>query len=141
MYLERLGVMEQEMLAAIESARGDYLAAAKLAAEASRLEGDMPFAFGPPFVDWPSAELLGELLFKSRKYAESAAAYELELERARLRANSLLGLAGAQEKQGLDSEAAYNLARLAEIWKNADRGEIMKLNEVAEGLSSTPENP
>ncbi len=114
-YLQRLKVMEQELLAGIEFARGESQQAARYAAEASRLEGEMPYAFGPPFVDWPSAELLGEMLLDARKYADAEAAFKLELRRARLRANSLNGLAAALEKQGKVAEAAYYGQKLQRI--------------------------
>jgi hypothetical protein len=111
-YLQRLKVMEQELLASIEMARGENQLAARYAVEASRLEGEMPYAFGPPFVDWPSAELLGEILLDTRKYADAEAAFKLELKRARLRAISLKNLAVALEKQGKESEALYYQQKL-----------------------------
>jgi hypothetical protein len=111
-YLQRLKVMEQELLAGIEFARGETQQAARFAAEASRLEGEMPYSFGPTFVDWPSAELEGEMLLEARKYADAEAAFKLQLKRARLRARSLDGLATALEKQGKDAEAAYTRKKL-----------------------------
>jgi hypothetical protein len=84
LYLDRLRVMDQELLAAIEMARGEMARAVTYAREASRLEGEMPFSFGPPFVDLPAAEFVGDLLIASRQYADAAAAYELQLERSRL---------------------------------------------------------
>jgi len=117
-YLKRLQVMEQELLAGIEFARGESQQAARYAAEASRLEGEMPYAFGPPFVDWPSAELLGEMLLDARKYADAEAAFKLELKRARLRANAMKGLVVALEKQGKATEAAYYQEKLKQMQKN-----------------------
>jgi tetratricopeptide (TPR) repeat protein len=120
LYLDRLDVMEQQLLAAIEMARGETLAAARLAGEASRLEGGMPYSFGPPFVDWPAAEMLGELLLEGRRYAEAAEAFELQLRRTRQRSTALLGLARARQKLGQETESAYALATLATIWRRAD---------------------
>ena len=117
-FLKRLQVMEQELLAGIEFARGESQQAARYAAEASRLEGEMPYAFGPPFVDWPSAELLGEMLLDARKYADAEAAFKLELKRARLRANAMKGLSVALETQGKDTEAAYSQEKLQQMQKN-----------------------
>jgi len=114
-YLKRLQVMEQELLASIEFARGESQQAARYAAEASRLEGEMPYAFGPPFVDWPSAELLGDMLLDARKYADAEAAFKLALKRARLRANSLRGLAAALQQQGKETEAIYYQKKLQQI--------------------------
>jgi hypothetical protein len=120
LYLRRLVVLEQEMLTGIESARGDYLAAAAVAAEASRLEGEMPYAYGPPFVDWPAAELQGAMLLRGRKYADAAIAFDVALKRARLRSQSLLGLARSQEKQDREAEAAYAWDKLRSNWHAAD---------------------
>lgn len=111
-FLQRLKVMEQELLAAIEFARGESQQAARYAAEGSRLEGEMPYSFGPTFVDWPSAELEGEMLLDARKYADAEAAFKVQLKRARLRARSLEGLAEALEKQGKEAEAAYSRKKL-----------------------------
>jgi len=132
LYLERLAVLEQEMLAGIEIARGEYLAAANYASEANRLEGEMPFAFGPPFVDWPAAELLGETLFNGHKYVDAANAYEVQLKRTRLRSSSLLGLAGSQLKAGRDADARYAVEQLRIIWREADSALKTNLDSLAE---------
>ncbi|MGH8033612.1 MAG: hypothetical protein ACREO9_00190, partial [Lysobacterales bacterium] len=134
LYLDRLAVLEQEMLAGIESARGEYLAAAKLAREASRLEGEMPYAFGPPFVDWPSAELLGEILLGAHKQVDAERAFQEQLKRTRLRSRSLLGLAQAQHVMGQESEARYSLEKLAVNWRQADTPVKAKWNELAGSL-------
>ena len=119
LYLERLGVMDQELLAAIEMARGEMGRAVEFAREASRLEGEMPFSFGPPFVDLPAAELLGDLLAASRKPAEAAQAYALQLERTRLKARALEGLAQAQEQSGQQGAARYTRSKLEQIRRGA----------------------
>ena len=59
--LDRLDVIEQQLKASLAKANGEGNTALKYAWEADRLEGEMPFSFGPPFVDYPSAQLLGEL--------------------------------------------------------------------------------
>ncbi|HKX55859.1 MAG TPA: hypothetical protein VJN01_07155, partial [Xanthomonadales bacterium] len=118
-FLQRLKVMEQELLAAIEFARGESQQAARYAAEASRLEGEMPYSFGPTFVDWPSAELEGEMLLVARKYADAEAAFKVQLKRARLRARSLDGLAEALEKQGKEVEANFTRKKLRLIQASA----------------------
>ena len=115
LYLDRLAVLDLEMAAAVEQARGDLDAAIGHAAEASRLEGGMPFSFGPPFVDLPSAEYLGELLLAAGRYADAAQAFETQLERARLKARSLQGLTAALDKLGRGDEARYHRARLERI--------------------------
>jgi len=120
LYLKRLIVMEQELLAAVEYARGESALAVRFASEASRLEGEMPFSFGPPFVDLPAAEYLGDLLLESRKYADAVTAYDIQLERSRQKSRSLLGLAQAQAKLGNEAEARYTGERLDRIWAGAD---------------------
>jgi hypothetical protein len=120
LYLERLAVMEQELLAAVEYARGESTLAVRYAGEASRLEGEMPFTFGPPFIDLPAAEYLGDLLLGASQYADAAIAYEIQLERSRQKSRSLLGLAQAQAGLGNEAEARYTRDRLDRIWAGAD---------------------
>ena len=120
LYLERLIVMEQELLAAVEYARGESALAARFAGEASRLEGQMPFSFGPPFVDLPAAEFLGDLLLGAHKYSDSVAAYEIQLERSRQKSRSLLGLTRAQAGLGNEAQARYIREKLDRIWAAAD---------------------
>jgi len=120
LYLERLAVLEQEMMGAIEYARGETAQAVRFAQEASRLEGEIPFSFGPPFVDLPSAEYLGELLLESRKYGEAMTAFGLQLERSRQKSRALLGLARAQAGLGNEAEARFTREKLNRIWAGAD---------------------
>jgi tetratricopeptide (TPR) repeat protein len=115
LYLDRLAVMDRELAAAVEQARGELDAAIAHAREASRLEGEMPYAFGPPFVDLPSAEFLGELLQSAGKYADAAQAFETQLERGRLKARSLQGLSEALDKLDRRDEARYYRAKLERI--------------------------
>jgi tetratricopeptide (TPR) repeat protein len=120
MYLERLNVMEQQLLAMIEAAKGDYASAIKFAQDASRLEGELPRAFGPPFVDLPSAQLLGDLYLAAGEYQNAVAAYQLELERNRQRTAALKGLIAANNELGNEAEANYYRNKLALIWHLAD---------------------
>jgi hypothetical protein len=122
LYLDRLQVMDKELQAAVEMARGEMGKAAGYAREASQLEGAMPFSFGPPFVDLPPAEFLGDLLLASRQYADAAAAYQLQLERTRLKPRDLEGLAQASEQLGRDAEARYYRAKLDKIRRPVARG-------------------
>ena len=123
LYLDRLAVMEAELQAAVAMARGERAAAAEHAAQASRLEGEMPVSFGPPYVDLPSAELLGELLLDAGKYAEAAAAFELQLERSRQKLRPLRGLVSALEALGRADEARYHRARLAQVLAAGEAGD------------------
>ena len=120
LYLERLLVMELELQAALEYARGESALAIRFAGDASRLEGEMPFSFGPPFVDLPAAEFLGDLLLGARKYPDSVAAYEIQLERSRQKSRSILGLVQAQTGLGNEAQARYMREKLDRIWAAAD---------------------
>ncbi|MBT8047462.1 MAG: hypothetical protein HKN57_13720 [Xanthomonadales bacterium] len=123
LYLRRLEVMELELQAAKEYARGELGQAARIAGEANKLEGEMPFSFGPPFVDLPSAEYLGDLSLAGRKYRDAAGAYEQQLQRSRQKARALQGLIAAQEALGQESEARYHRARLERIRSAAEQAE------------------
>jgi tetratricopeptide (TPR) repeat protein len=120
LYLRRLDVMELEIMAAVEDVSGELDSAIVHAMEASRLEGQMPFAFGPPFVDLPSAEFLAGLLEKSEQYPVAASAFNTQLKRARLRTASLEGLARCLQQTGGDAEASYAVEKLKIIWRGAD---------------------
>jgi len=120
LYLKRLAVMELELQAAKEYARGELGQAVRLAGNAVLLEGEMPFSFGPPYVDLPSAEYQGDLLLESRKYADAAVAYELQLERTHQKSRSLFGLTQALTGLEKEAEAGYTRAKLERIWSGAD---------------------
>ncbi len=137
LYLSRLAVLEQEMLAGIEYARGENSMAVKYAMEASRLEGEMPFSFGPPYVDWPAAEYLGETLLNARKYSEAIDAFDLQLKRARMRAHSLVGQTRAQARLGNEMEVRYSLEKIQLIWHGADAEVISELRKSIPGLNAS----
>jgi hypothetical protein len=121
LYLDRLAVMEQEILASLAYARGDSALAARLAEEASRLEGAMPFSFGPPFVDLPSAEYLGELRLGARDYEGAVSAFQVQLQRSRKKSRALGGLIQALEGLGREAEARYSREKLDRIQAAADK--------------------
>jgi hypothetical protein len=91
-YLVRLEVIEKQLQAVLEKAGGNAEAALNYAREASRLEGEMPFTFGPPFVDYPSAQLLGELALENGNFEEAAIAFTEQLKRSREKRQALEGL-------------------------------------------------
>ncbi len=120
LYLGRLEVLEHQILAMIEAAKGEYRAAVPHAREASRLEGELPRAFGPPYIDLPSAQLLGDLLASAGDHRGAVEAYTLELERNRQRALPLDGLVESQLALGNVTEANYYRSKLSMIWHLAD---------------------
>jgi hypothetical protein len=64
--------------------------------DAAAKEQAMPIEFGPPFVDKPAPELLGDVLLAMGRATDAAAAYESALRRAPNRAASVSGLALAR---------------------------------------------
>ncbi len=119
-YLDRLSVMDLEIQATIALAEAKNDKALEYAREASRLEGEMPFAFGPPFVDLPSAELLGGILLQLGHYDEAVEAFNTQGERTRLKVLPMLGLARAEEARGNKAVAAHTREMLNSIWVKAD---------------------
>ena len=91
----RLGILTRQLQGLNLAARGETGDAINLLTTTAREERSMPLEFGPPFVDKPSDELLGELLQDQMKPAEAAAAFRLALERAPGRRLSMEGLARA----------------------------------------------
>ena len=131
LFLKRLAVMEQEMLSVYEMARGEKSRAVVAAREASRLEGEMPFSFGPPFVDLPAAEWLGEMLLAAGEPEAAAQALELQLERSRQKSTVLRSLIDACLASGQAGEAVYRREQLERIWAEADDGLRAALSEPA----------
>jgi tetratricopeptide (TPR) repeat protein len=101
LYLDRLDVIEQQLRASLARANGKDITALEYAREASRLEGEMPFSFGPPFVDYPSAQLLGELAFDLGDHEEAVAAFSKQLKRSRKKTQAVEGLARAEKALGM----------------------------------------
>ena len=101
LYLNRLDVIEQQLQASLARANDGGDRALEYAREASRLEGEMPFSFGPPFVDYPSAQLLGELAFDLGDYEEAVAAFSEQLRRSRRKAQAVEGLARSERALGM----------------------------------------
>lgn len=95
-YLKRAEVIEQQLEAFEQRAKGNLDAAIASAKKASELEGAMPYSFGPPFVDYPSAQLLGELELAQGNYADAATAFTEQLKRARNKIQAVKGLAQAR---------------------------------------------
>jgi len=115
LYLDRLTVIEKQLEASHARARGDIGKALTHAREASRFEGEMPYSFGPPFVDFPAAQMLGELLLDNGDYDEAAAAFAEQLLRSRLKAEALVGLARAERGRGDAAAADYAMALYEQV--------------------------
>lgn len=89
--------------------------------EATALEDQMSYEFGPPAVVKPAHELLGEVLLQLGRPAEAITEFQLALERTPKRARALLGLAHAAEAAGNAALAAETNRALNQIWHRADR--------------------
>ena len=92
-YRGRAAVLEREIQALVLLAENKKDEAVASLRDAAAEEAAMPVEFGPPFVDKPAHELLGEVLLWLGRPAEAASAYESALKRAPNRAASVKGLA------------------------------------------------
>ncbi len=93
--LTRARVLEIQLEGAIQAAEERWGRAIELLREAAALEETIPLRFGPPFVDKPPYELLGEVLLEAGRAREAADAFETALARTPRRTLSMLGLAEA----------------------------------------------
>jgi len=123
LYLDRLAVIEHQLEAMLARTRGDTDRMMNQAREASRLEVEMPYSFGPPFVDMPSAQLLGELALELGNAEVAAGAFAEQLKRSRQKAQVLLGLANAERARGNAEAADHAMAQYRQSQKVPDRTE------------------
>jgi len=91
-YLTRARILETELQALIAESRGDTRRALELASEAAELEEGLPLFFGPPMVDKPANELLGEFLLEAGRPDEAVEAFRKQLERTPERVATVRGL-------------------------------------------------
>ncbi|MGH9317210.1 MAG: hypothetical protein ACRD1P_08895 [Thermoanaerobaculia bacterium] len=119
-YANRAAILQKQLAALIASAEGHPEEAIGILRKAAAEEAAMPFAFGPPFIDKPTTELLGELLLELNRPAEARQEFERSLEKAPGRALSLLGLARSAAKAGDSPAARQAYAELAKNWRRAD---------------------
>ena len=66
----------------------------------AKSETTMPFEFGPPVVEKPTYELLGDELFAAGRAADAAAAYRIALERVPGRRTTVEGLRQTENSRG-----------------------------------------
>jgi tetratricopeptide (TPR) repeat protein len=116
----RVKILELQLGALIQIAEGDKTDAIDRLRDAASLEDRMPFEFGPPFIDKPSYELLGEALLGLGRAKEARAAFETGLSRTPGRTTSLLGLMRAAIAMGDQAKGADVRRRLRAIWSRAD---------------------
>jgi tetratricopeptide (TPR) repeat protein len=92
-----------------EGKKDDGIALLRKAAES---ENAMPLEFGPPAIEKPTFELLGDELAALGRHAEAEQAYRSALARAPGRTRSLQGLLRAQQALGKTEAAAATQAQL-----------------------------
>jgi tetratricopeptide (TPR) repeat protein len=117
----RVEILRLELDAAIARAEARGEDAVSLARKAALLEEALPVPFGPPFVEKPADELLGEILLGAARSEDAVKAYEASLARAPRRAASLLGLARAASAAGQKEKARRAYGELQRIWEGADQ--------------------
>lgn len=117
---ERPAVLQLELQGLIEAAEGRTDAAIVTLQQAVAAEEHLPFEFGPPFVEKPSAEALGEALLAAARPADARKAFEAALQRSPERTSSLRGLAQAAAQAGDAETARICNERLRAIWHRAD---------------------
>jgi tetratricopeptide (TPR) repeat protein len=103
---ERPPVIIQQVEALQLAAAGKRDEAIAMLQKAVSAEQAMAFEFGPPAVEKPSLELLGDQLIAAGRAAEAEKAYRTALERTPGRTRSLEGLLAAQKSLGESEEAA-----------------------------------
>ena len=92
-YQRRAAVLEREVRALLLLAGNRTEEGVAELRAAAAAEAAMPMEFGPPFVDKPAPELLGDVLLSLGRRAEAASAYESALKAAPNRAAAVKGLA------------------------------------------------
>ena len=120
-YSVRAKILEEQLAAVIEFATGGHAAAITKLQAAAASEDQMPVEFGPPFVDKPSYELLGEALLGAGRPAEAQAAFAKALQRTPQRTASMIGLMRAATVAGDTKQATAMQARLRAVWQRAER--------------------
>jgi tetratricopeptide (TPR) repeat protein len=110
---EEVAILLLELDAILALAEGDNEKALELLREAVRQQTSMPFRYGPPRISKPTAELLGDVLMGLGHAEQASLAYQDQLSRTLLRANSLLGLARATARANdvATSREAYGARR------------------------------
>ena len=114
-------IFEQLLSGSVQVAGGATAEGIAAIREAAAAAEKLPFEFGPPFIDKPPYELLGEVLLAAGQHKEARAAFEKALAQTPERTAALMGLMRAAEKLGDQKKAADVRARLRTIWRQADR--------------------
>ncbi len=131
-------IVELEMRALLALDAGDTDGAIKQLEEATAIEDELPFTFGPPVPVKPAHELLADVLRQTGDAAAAIAHYDRALERTPGRALTMLGLARAAGAANENSRAATAYAQLRDSWANAD-ADLADLAEIREATATSDE--
>src|SRR5207247_3611178 len=80
-YRVRPEIFLLEVRALLAEQDGDFAGAERLTLQAVGLEDKLPIAFGPPTIDKPSHEILGEFLLRRGRKDEACAEFDKALSR------------------------------------------------------------
>jgi tetratricopeptide (TPR) repeat protein len=119
--LGRVRILHDEIAALLKHKEGASKDAIAMLRSVATLEDTLPFEFGPPFIDKPAYELLGELLLETNQPKDARAAFEKALARTPERTQALTGLMKAAAQSGDSRKEAEIRARLQAIWQRADK--------------------
>ncbi|HEY5061274.1 MAG TPA: hypothetical protein VII52_07040 [Gemmatimonadaceae bacterium] len=115
-----MGVREDELRALMLLRRGSNDDAVALLRAAAQREDALPFMFGPPMIEKPARELLGEVLLQIGRPADARHELELSLNRTPGRSVALLDLARANAASGDSAAARAPYKQLGTNWHRAD---------------------
>jgi hypothetical protein len=121
--LQRARVLRAELEGLVAGGEGNADGALARLREASLVEDSMAYAFGPPFVNQPSHELLGTELLRFHRFGDALTQFRLAVKRTPRRTAALLGLARAAAALGDTVTAQRTYGELATIWRHADPGQ------------------
>jgi tetratricopeptide (TPR) repeat protein len=118
--LGRVRILHDEIAALLKHKEGASRDAVAMLRSAAALEDTLPFEFGPPFIDKPAYELLGDVLLEMNQPKDARAAFEKALSRTPERTQALTGLMKAAAQSGDSKTEGETRARLQAIWHKAD---------------------
>ena len=121
--LPRARVLHAELEGLIAAGEGRIDEELKQLRQATLMEDSMVDAFGPPFVNQPSHELLGTELLRLHRFGDALTQFRLALKRAPRRTAALLGFARAAAALGDTLVARRTYGELAANWRQADPGQ------------------
>ncbi len=113
-------VLEWELKALLSMKTNKLDEAEKHIQKAVELEDKTRYEPGPPVVLKPSHEIYGEILLAKGNYQEAIRQFDLSLQRAPNRSQSLLGKYRALKKAGESQKAAQIKTILMKNWEGAD---------------------